>query len=323
MIVKKHVLRRAAMILSSCAMICGNAWGVTTGSWAASGNTATGTAGDVTITYSASNTVTYGNRTFQNLTFPWSDPYGGTIPGSNGLQVTVTGERTITVTFSQPVDNPVLHVSRIGGTVGSAYNSSIWTLVDWTNTGGGVTMTHLSGNGRFTVEETSGGNWRFRRTTGGTYQSGGDCASSSTATTGMGCGSVQFNGRGITELVFSVTFQGTLTDAGDGLDFIWSIQAADLSVTKTGDAVSVLPGSQITYGIVVSNNGPDAADGAVVKDTPDTGLSCTAVSCGDEQNGAVCPVPPLDVNDLTGSGIAIPTLPAGGSVKFQVTCTVD
>jgi uncharacterized repeat protein (TIGR01451 family) len=98
---------------------------------------------------------------------------------------------------------------------------------------------------------------------------------------------------------------------------------ADLQITKSNESDAVLSGEETVYQIVVSNLGPSDADGAVVKDTPDTGLSCTAVSCGDEQNGAVCPVPPLDVNDLTGSGIAIPTLPAGGSVKFQVTCTVD
>lgn len=104
---------------------------------------------------------------------------------------------------------------------------------------------------------------------------------------------------------------------------------ADLSVTKTNTASSgpddlandtVTSGTATSYTIVVSNAGPDAADGALVRDTV-SGLNCTAVSCGGATGGAICPSA-LDVSTLQGPGVAIPTFPANSSVTFIVTCSV-
>lgn len=104
---------------------------------------------------------------------------------------------------------------------------------------------------------------------------------------------------------------------------------ADLSVTKTntpssgpGDQANdtVTSGTAANYTIVVSNAGPDAADGALVRDTA-IGLTCTAVSCSGATGGAVCP-PMLDVNTLQNTGVAISTFPANSSVTLVVTCSV-
>lgn len=104
---------------------------------------------------------------------------------------------------------------------------------------------------------------------------------------------------------------------------------ADLSVTKTNTASSgpddlandtVTSGTATSYTIVVSNAGPDAADGALVRDTV-SGLTCTAVSCGGTTGGAMCPSA-LDVSTLQGPGVAIATFPANSSVTLIVTCSV-
>jgi uncharacterized repeat protein (TIGR01451 family) len=95
---------------------------------------------------------------------------------------------------------------------------------------------------------------------------------------------------------------------------------ADLSVTKSNGATSVLSGATTTYTIVVSNAGPQAADGAILSDPAVTGLSKTSVSCGNVGGGAQCPTSPT-VAQLQ-SGISIPLLPANGSVTFTVGATV-
>jgi Domain of unknown function DUF11/IPTL-CTERM motif len=76
----------------------------------------------------------------------------------------------------------------------------------------------------------------------------------------------------------------------------------------------------VTYTIVVSNAGPQAADGAVVTDPAVAGLSKISVVCGNASGGAACPGSPT-VAQLQ-AGLAIPALPAGGSVTFSVATSV-
>ncbi|MBU6438134.1 MAG: DUF11 domain-containing protein, partial [Betaproteobacteria bacterium] len=64
-------------------------------------------------------------------------------------------------------------------------------------------------------------------------------------------------------------------------------QKADLQITKTDNKGVTTPGATNTYVITLTNNGPGAANGAVVTDPAATGLSCTAVSCA-ASGGAVC-----------------------------------
>ena len=108
---------------------------------------------------------------------------------------------------------------------------------------------------------------------------------------------------------------------------------ADLRITKTntpgvnGDvdqaADTVASGATTTYTVRVTNAGPDAADGAVVRDVPGTGLTgCNVVPPGcTGTSGATCPAAPGDV--LATAGVAIPVLPAGATVAFTIACTVQ
>ena len=98
--------------------------------------------------------------------------------------------------------------------------------------------------------------------------------------------------------------------------------AANLQVIKTNSVTGLVSGATTIYTLTVSNAGPLGADGANLTDAPSAGLSLQSVTCGSPSGGAVCPVGPLTVAALTVGGIAIPTLPSGGSVVFTVTALV-
>ncbi len=109
---------------------------------------------------------------------------------------------------------------------------------------------------------------------------------------------------------------------------------ADLRLTKTNTpgangevdqaADTVVSGASANYSIVVTNLGPDAANGSVVTDPAPTNLTCTTASCT-ATGGAACPAPTgaALVAALQGAGATIPTLPLNGSVTITLTCTVD
>lgn len=97
--------------------------------------------------------------------------------------------------------------------------------------------------------------------------------------------------------------------------------AANLSVTKTDSTATVVSGSSTAYTITVTNAGPAAADGALIADTPGTGLSSCAVTSCTPTNGAVCPAAGAWPNLLTG-GVTVATLPSTGTISFGLTCNV-
>ena len=99
--------------------------------------------------------------------------------------------------------------------------------------------------------------------------------------------------------------------------------AASLVIAKTDSKSTTTSGSTNNYVITLTNNGPSAADGAVMTDVVGAGLTCPAgnvVSCT-AAGGAVCPAGPLTMANLTGAGITIATLPATGSVQLAYACT--
>jgi uncharacterized repeat protein (TIGR01451 family) len=109
---------------------------------------------------------------------------------------------------------------------------------------------------------------------------------------------------------------------------------ANLRLTKTNTpgvngevdqaADTLVSGATADYSIVVTNLGPDAANGSVLTDPAPTGLTCATASCT-AAGGAACPVPTgaALVAALQGSGATIPTLPNGGSVTVTLACTVN
>lgn len=98
--------------------------------------------------------------------------------------------------------------------------------------------------------------------------------------------------------------------------------ATNLRINKGVAPTAARTGDTVTYTIDANNDGPGAGDGAVLTDPPVPGLDCAAatLSCN-ASGGAVCPAS-LDVAALQGTGLVIPTFPAGGALQFGMTCTV-
>lgn len=99
--------------------------------------------------------------------------------------------------------------------------------------------------------------------------------------------------------------------------------APDLQVTKTDNETTVQPGDTLTYDIVITNIGTQAATGVDVTDTlPDgvTFVSCTA-SCDDT---ALPTLTWTDVSEDVAGSPADPTaFDAGGQATLTVVVTVD
>lgn len=119
---------------------------------------------------------------------------------------------------------------------------------------------------------------------------------------------------------------GTPASASSPPSTITVTNQADLSITKSNAATTSTSGSTTNYTIVVSNAGPGPANGAVVRDPPVPGLTCTAATCGAPTNGATCPTETgaaLLAALQSPAGVAIPAMPNAGSVTFTLTCTVQ
>ncbi|HEY0231420.1 MAG TPA: hypothetical protein VGC55_09220 [Dokdonella sp.] len=90
---------------------------------------------------------------------------------------------------------------------------------------------------------------------------------------------------------------------------------ADLVVLKTGPATVSTTGA-ISYTVVVSNNGPSDADGALFSDPLPAGIGAVSASCAAPGGGAVCGPVAVAGTVVTST---ITTLPAGGSVTFTIS----
>lgn len=104
----------------------------------------------------------------------------------------------------------------------------------------------------------------------------------------------------------------------------------NLTVTKGNGGNTVTSETTTSYTVTVANTGPNAADGSVLTDAPDAGLSCTSVSCTSVSGGAVCPAVGTNPGELSvgnlispGTGVIISTLPANSSLTFSLTCSVN
>ena len=217
----------AGMLLFALCMP-GAAHAAITGTWTTNANvSATATAGELTVTHTGSPGAgrNYSNATFGSSSTWWTNPYGGTVSGATGLSAAYTpgsGTISIVVTFSLPVDNPVLHVNRIGQTAGPRYDSSIWDLSASSSQGGSVGMQRLSGNSVFVLDPNG-----FQRDDIGGFTLNLATLTCSDDIRAMGCGSIRFNGTGITSLTLSVSSgRGSL----DTMDLLWSF--ADAQVTR-------------------------------------------------------------------------------------------
>jgi uncharacterized repeat protein (TIGR01451 family) len=131
----------------------------------------------------------------------------------------------------------------------------------------------------------------------------------------------------------SQTLGDAFTRSGVASSSVSLVARADLSVSKTNTPAngpddlpddSLLSASSTVYQIVVTNNGPSLADGALLTDPLPTGLTCTTATCT-ASGGASCPAPTgaALLAALQGAGAVVPVLPVNGSVAIALTCTVN
>jgi uncharacterized repeat protein (TIGR01451 family) len=313
-------------------LAAGSALALITGTWTTNGSTsATSNVSGITVSWTGNADQNYANGTFNTTTSGgwWTDPHGGTVAGGASLvMLHDSGTRNYTVTFSKAVDNPVLHIDRLGGAINSDPNTSRWTLGAVSATGGAVTMTELSGNPQFVLS----GSTFFRQT--GTAFSGdadGECrtGNATSVARGTACGSVRFNGTGITSLTFSVAQSGP--SGGDELELRWSFPGSSLIVRKqtvggTGtfpisasgalsQSVSLTTTAQNTP--VSSSSFPITNHAAAITLTEAdvSGYALSAATCVDQNNAAMT----TTVN-TAGRTVTIPA--ANYRANQTITCTL-
>ena len=321
---------RAGVLLAGLLAV-GSALALITGTWTTNGSSsATANVSGITVTWTGAADQNYANGTFNAAAGGWwTNPYAGTVPGGVSLvMLHDSGTRNYTVTFSKAVDNPVLHIDRIGGALGSDPNSSRWTLGATSSTGGAVTMTELSGNPQFVVSGSS----FFRQT--GTAFSGdadGECRTGNAASIARGaaCGSIRFNGTGITSLTFSVAQSGPT--GGDELEMRWSFEGSNVIVRKQS------VGGTGTFGITASNalsqafnlattaqNTPvssatypvtNHAAAITLTESPPPGYLLTGAVCTDQSNASV----PATVNTTT---LQVNVAAGDYRANQTITCTL-
>lgn len=97
---------------------------------------------------------------------------------------------------------------------------------------------------------------------------------------------------------------------------------ASVSITKSNGTNTVAAGQTTVYDLVVTNAGPQNADGARLQDPAVPGLVCTAVACTSATGAASCAaLGAVTLPLLQGSGIVINSFPASSSYTFKVTCS--
>ena len=141
----------------------------------------------------------------------------------------------------------------------------------------------------------------------------------------------QFPGNGLAGT--SLEFDVANNTATDGAGITPNCNASVVLSKTDGKSVSV-QGTLNTYTLGVINQGPAAADGATVSDSPSAGLTCpgalgaATVACT-ATNGAQCPgaaavnTPSTLTYAALSAGATIPVLPATGELSFNYQCTVN
>ncbi len=258
---KLNGLRRlcAAVLLTAIAVLSGAvAHAANTGTWTPNGTGGSATAGGVTVTVSG---VVGAAATSQNLnaTNYWTNPYGGgSAAGAPSLFINPTpygSVQSITIGFNPPVDNPVIHVDRLGGAIGTSVSTTVWTLSSSTSTGGSVTQSLLANSN--VVFDFNG--TRFQRNPAPAATGGGECLPNNTAT---GCGSIQLTGTGISSVVFTIGWAGTSnTTTGDGIELAVSLPDPSLTLQKT--VTNDNGGTLAATAVTLTATGPTSISGTM------------------------------------------------------------
>lgn len=183
----------------------------------------------------------------------------------------------LTITFNRAVDNPILHLSGLGGQVQISSGGQVGRLgfsaefnVFANNTS--ATLTKLSGTTPLVVS-------------GSQINNGASSIGPSGANAGSG--SVQITGKGITTLTLDIYIRGdgglsssnnwatqnSGTNSGDAFSIGISVLESDLSVTKTVNNSTPDTADNVVFTIIATNNGASNNTNVVVNDLLPSGYS--------------------------------------------------
>jgi uncharacterized repeat protein (TIGR01451 family) len=246
-----------------------------------------------------------------NVSSGLSSNQAPTGPVSNTATLTVTATApTITKAFSPATINPG-GISTLTVTIANG-NASAITVTSVTDTfPSGLTV---AGTPNIVNSCTGGAVTNAAGSvtlTGGSVPGNGSCAFSIDVTSST-AGAAHVNTIPVGALTTSAGSNAVAATATLGVR-----PEADLSITKSAPA-TVLNGATITYTIVVSNAGPQAANGAQFADAVPAAITGVAASCGSATGGAACGTVNVSGNSVSST---ITTLPAGATVTFTITGT--
>lgn len=216
----------------------------------------------------------------------------------------------ITITFSRPVNNPIIHFKALGGNSGSSFSGefTVKSVINSSNADirASTTLTGLSGT-YLNINNTT-------KTIDNDYT-----GTDNPATVNSGRGSVRFTGNNMTTIVLEayVNRNGTATAiAWTGTEtFILatSIGESDLQVTNTVNQSTSAPGSTRTFTITATNNGASNNTGVTVLDLLPSGYTYVSHTAS---TGVSTYVP--------GTGVwTIGNLNDAGSATLTITATVN
>ena len=197
------------------------------------------------------------------------------------------------------------------GTFNLSVQTGVGTTTATNQGNGGLTGYQQSLSGSVTVAETSGANTSITK-----YITGITCLNDDTGAVVSPTPSFVLTGDTRTAVF-------TPPATADSTCTFTNTRSTNLAIIKTNGLNSVVAGSTTTYTITVTNSGPSDADGALLKDSLATGLTCTQATCSGVSGGASCPAPgSVTIASLQGAGISLPVLPASSTVAFSLVCGV-
>ncbi len=187
---------------------------------------------------------------------------------------------SFTVSFSQPVTNPIITFAGLGAIGG---NTVLWSelILDPTSASAGLTLTKLTGTADL---EVTGGTHVLPSVN--TYPNTVCVGNGSSGANGPAlCGSIQVNGT-MSAVTFNVPYKAFNTTtvsnsyimSVDGWGMVVSADPPALGVVKSHSG-SFVAGSTGSYTVTVSNTGGSPTSGTVsLTDTAPTGMTVTAMS---------------------------------------------
>jgi uncharacterized repeat protein (TIGR01451 family) len=226
-----------------------------------------------------------------------------------------TDRFSVTLTFDEPVTNLQFSLLDVDLRAGSGTSDAVEIFYNGNNNATGTPIVAAIGTSVVRDDET--------------YMDGYEGVATAAANTTVGNIALNFGATQVTSVrIVLFTSDDSNTNPFPqfmGISDLTFDLLAELSVGKTNNVDSLVAGTATSYTINVNNAGPNSANGAVLRDSPGSGVQLQdPIACA-ASGGAVCPAASaLTVANLIGtSGIALPTLPAGGQLVFTMGALVS